>query len=131
MKIFNKLGCLICSLALISIIMCSAYVYYGIIIKIRDFPEDGDVSLSGCYVTKGYIIDFDESMLLNFIYKDPGFIKVFDAKTKKCIYTSDIYDFIYLSPLTKGQDFNMHGFFIVNTSCQGKFVRPREFTPDG
>ena len=33
MKIFNKYGCLTCSLALISIILCSAYVYYGIIIK--------------------------------------------------------------------------------------------------
>lgn len=128
---FNKYGCLLCILGITSIILCIAYVYYGIIIKIRDFPEDGEVSLSGCYVTKGYSIDWNESTLLNFIYREPRFIKVFDAKNKKCIYTSNIYDGIYLFPLTKAPYFNMHGFFIVNTSCQGEFIPPKEFTPDG
>lgn len=106
---FNNYGCLLYILGITSIILCIAYVYYGIIIKIRDFPEDGEVSLSDCYVIKGYSIDWNER--LNFIYREPRFIKVFDAKNKKCIYASNIYDGIYLFPLTKTLNFNMHGFF--------------------
>lgn len=109
MKMFNNYGCLLYILGITSIILCIAYVYYGIIIKIRDFSEDGEVSLSDCYVIKGYSIDWNER--LNFIYIEPRFIKVFDAKNKKWIYASNIYDGIYLFPLIKALNFNMHGFF--------------------
>lgn len=87
---FNKYDCLTCSLALISIILFTSYVYYGIIIKIRDFPEDDDVSLSGCYVTQLYSIDWDDSTLLNWVYRYPAFVKVFDLRTKSCFYTTNI-----------------------------------------
>jgi len=78
------------------LLMISIYVYYTIIIKIRPFPEDGDMSLSGCYVTKCYDVEWDDSWIINWIYYYPSFVKVFDAKTKKCIYTSDMMEFVYL-----------------------------------
>ena len=124
MKIFNKYGCLTCSLALISIILCIAYVYYGIIIKIRDFPEDGDVSLSGCYVTQLYLIDWDDSTLLNWVYRYPAFVKVFDLRTKSCVYTSNIYDLDFLTPLTLIPNASRYGMLVIDTKCNGKFIPP-------
>jgi len=112
------------------LLMISIYVYYTIIIKIRPFPEDGDMSLSGCYVTKCYDVEWDDSWIINWIYYYPSFVKVFDAKTKKCIYTSDIYDGICLSPMFKFANFTSYGFYDIRTECNKEFVPPKEFSPD-
>lgn len=66
-----------------------AYVYYGHLIKIRDFPEkpSGD---SACYVYKTYR-EYN-SIFLSMFYEDPAFYKVFDKKSRRCLYTSNFYD---------------------------------------
>lgn len=112
------------------IILCICifiYIYYAIIIKIRPFPENGDISPSGCYVTNLYMISQNESFILNLFYQYPAFVKIFDASTNKCLYTSDIYSLEYLSPLVKNKCKISYGFLIINTECKEKFVAPEEF----
>ena len=67
-----------------------AYIYYGYLFKIRDFPEvpSGE---SACYVYKIYYEGYD-SIFLSMMYEDPAFYKIFDKKSKKCLYTSNFYD---------------------------------------
>ena len=129
MTLSRKTKFCICIAVLLAIFIY-IYVYYTVIIKIRPFPEDGDVSVSGCYVTKLYAVTWDDSKIVNWIYYYPAFIKVFDAKTKKCVYTSDIYDDIYLYPLFKRKNHTSYGFYEINTSCNREFTPPEEFTPD-
>lgn len=124
MKIHKSIVCII---ILIAIVFCISYIYYGIIIKIRDFPDDGDISLSGCYVTRLYSIDWNNSTLLNWIYRYPAFVKVFDLRTKSCVYTSNINDLDFLTPLTLNPNLTRYGRLIISTKCNGKFIPPEDF----
>lgn len=113
-----------------AIILCICifiYIYYATIIKIRPFPDHGELSLSGCYVTNLYLISEDDSFILSLFYQSPAFVKIFDAKTKKCLYTSDLYSLEYLSPLIKNRNTICYGFLIIDTECKEKFVAPEEF----
>ena len=128
MTLSRKTKYCIC-IAVLLAISIYIYVYYTVIIKMRLFPENGDVSLSGCYVTELYFIG-SESPFVEDIYYYPGFVKVFDAKTKKCLYTSDIYDIDYLFPIIKLDNSIRYGFLRINTRCEKKFIPPKEFSPD-
>ena len=67
-----------------------AYIYYGYLFKIRDFPEEPSGE-SACYVYKIYYEGYD-SIFLSMSYEDPAFYKIFDKKSKRCLYTSNFYD---------------------------------------
>lgn len=112
-------------------ISITLYVYYTIIIKIRPFPEDGILSASGCYVTRMYNIPRKYSIIINYIYSgNAAFVKVFEAKTKQCVYTSNIYHIKHFLPLIDLKSEIHYGFLSINTECKKEFVPPEEFTPD-
>lgn len=120
-------------LGLYFFIALAAYIYYVHIIKIRPFPEAGDISLSGCYVAEVYSIDrtpfrWDGSLLLNHIYHYPAFIKIFDAKTKKCLYTSDFHNYDELFPVFNDEESLYYGGYKIDTRSGKKFTRPVEYT---
>lgn len=126
-KKYFIVGIMLCICLAVSIPL---YIYYTITIKERPFPENGILSPSGCYVTNIYFIPQKDSYIINIIYYYPAFIKVFDAKTKECLYTSDIYDLPALSPLLLFENETSYGFMSINTECKDKFIPPKEFTPD-
>lgn len=101
----------------IFMIVIFLYVYYGYIFKIRAYPEDGDLSLSGCYMTEIYYIGWNDSHFLNIIYNQPVFVKAFDVKTKKCTYTSRIYIADELSPLIQTKHANTYGALSIPIEC--------------
>lgn len=113
----------------VGLVLCiTAYLYHTILIKIRPFPEDGRLSPSGCYVTKMYYIDQLDDFIIDYNYSGmAAFLKVFDAKTKKCVYTSNIYHLDALSPLIEFDNRIRYGFLSINTECKKKFVPPEEF----
>lgn len=105
----------------------SFYKYYTDTIKQRPFPEDGRLSPSGCYVTKRYYIEQEDSFIIALLYNTPAFIKVFDDRTKQCVYTSNIYPAEYLAPLIEFDDKVTYGFLSINTDCENIFIHPEEF----
>lgn len=124
----KRLFILLCVGVVIPIIL---YVYYTIIIKIRPFPEDGRLSPSGCYVTRIYSISQKHSFIIDYNYSGmAAFVKVFDAKTKQCVYNSNIYYLDYITPLIEFDNEINYGFLSINTECKKEFVPPEEFTPD-
>lgn len=104
----------------IFILITSLYVYYGYIFKIKPYPQDGDLSLSGCYMTEIYYISWDDSCFLNIVYNQPVFVKLFDTKTKQCLYTSKIYTADELSPLIQTEHANTYGTLSILTECKNR-----------
>lgn len=109
------------------ILYISLYIYYTDTIKIKAFPEDGKLSPSGCYITKLYFISQKDSYIIDYLYYMPSFIKVFDAKTKECLYTSNIYNLDSLSGVLEFNNEICYGFLCINTLCKDTFIPPEEF----
>lgn len=67
------------------------YCHYAFFIKMREYPEENCFTLeSPCYMAK--FCRITRSFFLNLVYDQPSFYKIFDKKTQKPLYTSNIFD---------------------------------------